>query len=1121
MIRRHLALALLLVASCTPGFEDKTPNNPVDLTKTVRAQFDPANPIPVLRIIPSPTGLAQKPMTGELDLTKVAPAPCELPSTKQCLQFVRGWPASTPITIYFSGELTESTLEQGIQLLEIVPGMAPKPVMLDATSFMISPRPQPPAACAMGNNGSNPAKTYNPMDPTMVPPGIQVVITPKTALKPKTSYVLLMISTDMGGLRSRAGDKVESSALFSLMNVPKEQAPVESMMPFMIKNALLRSQVEDQILRDVFGGKASTALSDDERAMFQAALQGAGKDLNDLYGFFNSIIDPLVMAGAVKRSDLVLVNGWSTGPADPPVIEFDPANSKVPFPNDQLLTVTSTGALGGLRVSLPIDPAASETTKALIAGINTLNGFSTTAPIAMTTTVDVDELSVDPTPLTPCLPDECAIAMYPLNAQNMPDAMHPVPLVVRTSSKSALAPASIAIIPAIPLLENTDYVVAVKKGIKDVSGQELAAAQTFDLLKIPAPFVDTAGKVLDTQIPGTAGTFEQALECSTVPTTGMLATATEVLGNAMALENLVNHQRWLTAFTALENLPVPIPRTNILMAFTYKTQSITHDLDQIKYGLLFKDPATCMPGCWEQLLGPGVPRVEGPLVTLHGTQQIAGASGVVQNLCLGICEMGALAPAIPPNMCTDAQGKATAAVAGSALCQTAVQIVAGHLKDARLYNLKGYAAENGGPFQTRPGKAGTFTVATVARPRVIDIPMWVVTGTGTPSMNGYPIAIFQHGLGSLKEAGFYIANTFSEVGHATDPAGWATVMIDLPFHGARTSDLVHNDTGVPCDVDPADVVCTATVAGGAVVCKDKNTNMAPCDGLQDASGTGFLGVNLFATRDNFRQGTIDQLTLVRALQEESKPGRPLDDLDGTRIGYAGQSLGGITGGNLAAYLTPAEVKAVVLNVPGGGLVQNVLLHTVPQIAGPLYAGLKQVGICEYKVDGHPEQGCKGTAAFKQFLIIGEWILDPGDPLANSIGVKDDLPARMPLTPAKILMQMSLPDPVVPNVSAFALAAAYGFKIDGSDPHFQIYDFRMHPQSMQGTGCHPFLLAPVCGHCAPTANVGAAIQDNLCQSLGAQHQAADFIASGGATIDSQPSAAMPKNFEGFMCTNMCQ
>src|SRR5262249_7703044 len=156
-----------------------------------------------------------------------------------------------------------------------------------------------------------------------------------------------------GGLRTAMGKQVEPSALFSIMNADSANAPVQ--MNGAISSALLRTQVEGQILSQNFGGRMPSQLSADEMAMFNAALQALGTQLFQLYSFFNAIITPFAGANIVPRSDVILANAWITGGADPTQIDFDPANQKVPFPNDQLLTVTSTSVVGGLRVNLPVD----------------------------------------------------------------------------------------------------------------------------------------------------------------------------------------------------------------------------------------------------------------------------------------------------------------------------------------------------------------------------------------------------------------------------------------------------------------------------------------------------------------------------------------------------------------------------------------------------------------------------------------------------------------------------------------------------------------------------------------------------------------------------------------------
>lgn len=1104
MLKRRLALPLLLLGGAELGLigcaKELETSPSVDLTKVVTAQFDPSNPIPVLRLVPTPTALVQNPATGAIDKARVAAAECEGATTKQCLQFVDGgWPTTTPITLFFSGDVDEASLANGVVLFEVPMGGAPAPVPL--MGFKITPRPLPPAACkaADGKNGSR--LGYSDSD---VPAGVQVVVTPARALKGGTRYVLFVKSTDTvgpaaGGVRTKNGGRVEPSALFSLMNVPPESAPVSP--DGKIQSALLRTSVRGSVTKAVAGNKSESALTDEEKAKIEAGIAQSGMDLVGLYMFFNATISPFVAAMAVNRSELVFANTWSTG-SDPTTLEFDPNASKVPFPNNPLLTVTTTAVQGGLRVNLPIAPTDPPTTQALLGGLNTLNGFSTTASISMTFTRDINPMTIDPTPLTPCTSDDCRIVMYPISATGMIDG-DAVPLILGVLRGTALAPPTVTIRPAIPLLQNKNYVVAVRRGIEDVQGQKVASAQTFELLKLEQPFVDMMNMVADIALP-TGGKLKQALECSFAAARGTLGTAAEVNATAGLLETRVAHPRWIEGFKAIEGASPPIPRTDVLMAFTYKTQTITDTIDLVKNVLI-------SPAAWEMLLptaGPTAGRVFGPVMAIQGSAAIARLVGVVGQLCVGLCQGGQL-PGIMPNQCLNGTQPADA-VTNHPLCQTAVTIVTGRLDRASLYFMNSYTALSGGPYQTPDADhgAGTFAPQTVARPRIVPIPIWVVTGTGTPAATGYPIVVFQHGLGSQKEAGFYLANTLAQTTGAMNPAGWATVVMDLPFHGQRASDIIDNATGRPCDgqdgrrapVNPANVQCdlaTGVCSGG-------------CDDRQDPSGSGFLGLNLFATRDAFRQGTIDQLTLLRMLREEGKSTGKLPYLDGTRIAYIGQSLGGITGGNLAAYVTPMEMKAMVLNVPGGGLAQNILPNSVEDIVAPLLAGLAMTGNCELNDPTMPGKGCKDTAAYRRFVTIAEWVLDPGDPLANSIGVRYALMGRPPpLTKEKILIQMSKPDPVVANVSTYALAQAYGIKTDGSDNHFQPYDFTGLPAATQGSGCHAWLLAPRCGRC---------LIDVLCQTLGAQIQAAQFVNSSAATVTPKtPAMVLPGT---PACSNPC-
>jgi pimeloyl-ACP methyl ester carboxylesterase len=480
------------------------------------------------------------------------------------------------------------------------------------------------------------------------------------------------------------------------------------------------------------------------------------------------------------------------------------------------------------------------------------------------------------------------------------------------------------------------------------------------------------------------------------------------------------------------------------------------------------------------------------VLEITGTASVADAIGVIQTFCLPLCQQGIL-QGISPMSCN--QPQTLPAVRSHPLCQLVTGVVAGDLDRMRLFLMKGYRATVGSPYT-----AGTFTPDTLRTPAMVDLPVWVIEGgDGEVPAEGKPIAIFQHGLGGNKETGFYMANSLARANQA---GGWATVMIDLPFHGARASDIARSTPQgeIPCvdgnglpNIDPASVVCgpDGTCTGG-------------CDGRRDASGTGFLSSNVFGTRDNFRQGTIDQLTLMHTLLRETQPGGALEDLDGGRMGYVGQSLGAITGGNLAGYLDADELEAAVLNV-GGGSLTTILLNTVPAIAAPLYASLAAAGICEFNQPDNPASGCKPTAAFNQFVLTAQWALDPGDPLAVSVAAGERLGTD------KLLMQISQPDPVVPNIASQLLGGAYGFLADGAPTdRYQVYDFSdatRYPQARNGSGCHGFLLAPICGN----LQLGpAALVDGFCNTVGSQTQAASFLESGGTRVGPKRPASLGPN-----------
>lgn len=254
------------------------------------------------------------------------------------------------------------------------------------------------------------------------------------------------------------------------------------------------------------------------------------------------------------------------------------------------------------------------------------------------------------------------------------------------------------------------------------------------------------------------------------------------------------------------------------------------------------------------------------------------------------------------------------------------------------------------------------------------------------------VVIAQHGYTGRKENFLNTVDTFAD-------ARLAVVGIDMVLHGSRT--------------DAACPQCT--------------------------SGAGFIALDLFATRDHMRQSVIDLIQLVRSIRTEGTAAQPGvggvlkalnivagGDLAALKIGYIGQSMGGIIGGVLSGV--EYQVAAYTLNVAGGRL-PYILVDSNESINGALLAALKQVG---YDRTGTPEQ----RRGFRQFLDLAGWILEPADPFSyvgfSTIGAARWLdPNTRQARPVRpVLVQKITGDNTVTNPHSDMLTAA---ACNGLDP----------------------------------------------------------------------------------------
>ncbi|MBX3125271.1 MAG: hypothetical protein KF718_01065 [Polyangiaceae bacterium] len=279
------------------------------------------------------------------------------------------------------------------------------------------------------------------------------------------------------------------------------------------------------------------------------------------------------------------------------------------------------------------------------------------------------------------------------------------------------------------------------------------------------------------------------------------------------------------------------------------------------------------------------------------------------------------------------------------------------------------------------------------------IPVTLVLPAAPPPPSGYPVVINGHGLSNDRGSMLSTANELAR-------AGFAVIGIDDVLHGAR---------------------------GGIVDTKNnyKGSFQGP-DGIPDEKP---LPVAFFAAfgdfvivRDNFRQTILDQVSLVRLIENPKldltflaeHTGGVVPKLDPSRIYWSGGSLGGIMG-TMTAAVEP-HIRGFALHVPGAAFVQ--LITTQSAKVAPLVTSIAKgtfgiVGDDDDLDEFHPVA-----------LLLGA-ITEAGDPAAYAPHVL--LEPFAGHAPPDVLVTYAAHDEVLPNAATIALVRALGLERAG--PHF--------------------------------------------------------------------------------------
>ncbi len=222
----------------------------------------------------------------------------------------------------------------------------------------------------------------------------------------------------------------------------------------------------------------------------------------------------------------------------------------------------------------------------------------------------------------------------------------------------------------------------------------------------------------------------------------------------------------------------------------------------------------------------------------------------------------------------------------------------------------------------------------------VTIPVLMTKPKGTPPENGWPIAIFQHGITRSRADMLSLADVMAS-------EGFAMIAIDIPVHGITPNDETLQAFRQP-DIERhfnMDFVNNETTAPGP----DENV---------DNSGTHFYNLaNLLNTRDNMRQAVADLFTLSASLGS-------LEEIDSSQKVFIGHSLGAIIGTTFLSF--DDSVRSATLSSGGSGLPR--LLAASPAFGPAIEAGLASAGVDVNGPDGN------------QFLNAAQSVVDSADPI---------------------------------------------------------------------------------------------------------------------------------------------
>lgn len=346
----------------------------------------------------------------------------------------------------------------------------------------------------------------------------------------------------------------------------------------------------------------------------------------------------------------------------------------------------------------------------------------------------------------------------------------------------------------------------------------------------------------------------------------------------------------------------------------------------------------------------------------------------------------------------------------------------------------------------------------------------------TKPTDGWPVVVFQHGIGQSKSNALLVASALAM-------AGYASAAIDHPLHGDRTITI-----------------------GDESYNSDDYVNL----------------LSLLTARDNTRQSIADIIAFRLALNSINDS-TGLVDLNTSEVHFMGQSLGAIYGtgaaalanrsltGELAAFNSMYAVKTATINVPTGGLGAGLFDSATfgPNIKGTLLSATSsefveflmgfaaQNGLSTEAAVGpaylafeqllSTEQAAEIHASFSAFAFAAQTVMDTSDPISYAAELTSTTPTLVQLVVGGGTNDdgsTALTDQVNPVTTSLPLV--------GGQPLADIMGLPKVSTSSQGSGVVRFIAGSHSSLLSPASSSATTTE--------MQNQAVSFIVTGGANIE---------------------